>query len=168
MVDPRKIVGNHIRAKAKHVTSDAECKHRYGSNLNTKMLYGVVVGVENIINTTTKSSKTMITGTYNLSGGIEKTKKLHLINIQAVLPGDVDDLLIETTPLETGPRYYLQQQFDRQINITIQETTIYNNRVTKNDNTNNDMITEDTIRDIASRAIAQTLESHLDRCIFCK
>jgi hypothetical protein len=32
--------------------------------------------------------------------------------------------------------------------------------VKKNDTINNDMITEDTIRDISSRAIAQTLESH--------
>jgi hypothetical protein len=104
MVDPQKVVCNHIRAKAKHVTSDAECKRRYGSNWNTKMLYGVVVDVENIVNATTKTSKTMITGTYNLSGGKEKTKKLHLISIQAVIPGDVDDSLIETTPLETGPR----------------------------------------------------------------
>jgi hypothetical protein len=104
MVDPRKVVGNHIRAKAKHVTSDAECKRRYGSNWNTKMLYGVVVDVENIVNPTTKTRNRMITGTYNLSGGIAKTNKIHLINIQEVLPGNDDDLLIETPPLETGPR----------------------------------------------------------------
>jgi hypothetical protein len=66
----------------------------------------------------------MITGTYNLSGGAKKTKEIHLINIQAVLPGDVDDSLVETPPLERGPRQYLQQQFDRQIDITIQETII--------------------------------------------
>jgi hypothetical protein len=66
MVYPRKVVGNRIRAKAKHVTSDVECKRRYGSNWKTKMLYGVVVDVENIINPTLKSNKTMITGTYNL------------------------------------------------------------------------------------------------------
>jgi hypothetical protein len=41
----------------KHVTSDAECKRRYGSNWNTKMMYGVVVNVENIINPTTKAAK---------------------------------------------------------------------------------------------------------------
>jgi hypothetical protein len=104
MVDPQKVVGNPIRAKANHVTSDAECKRRYGANWNTKMLYGVVVDVENIVNPTTNTRKTMITGTYNLSGGIEKTKKLLLINIQVVLTGDVDYSLIETTPLETGPR----------------------------------------------------------------
>jgi hypothetical protein len=104
IVDPRKVVGNHIRSKSKYVTSDAECKRRYGSNWNTKMLYGVVVEVENTINPTTKSNKTMITGTYNLSRGIEKTKKLKLINIQAVLPGDVNYSLIETPPLETDPR----------------------------------------------------------------
>jgi hypothetical protein len=66
MVDLRKVIGNYIRANAKHVTSDDECMRRYGSNWNTKMLYGVVVDVENIINPTTKTSKTMITGTYNL------------------------------------------------------------------------------------------------------
>jgi hypothetical protein len=79
-------------------------KRRHGSNWNTKMLYGVVVDVENIMNPTTKSSKTTITGTCNLSGGIEKTKMLHLFNIQTVLPGEVDDLLLEKPPLETGPR----------------------------------------------------------------
>jgi hypothetical protein len=113
------------------------------------MLYNVVVDVENIINPTTKTSKTTITGTYNLSGGTQMTKKLHLVNIQAVLPGDGDDSLIETTPLETGPRQNQQQQFDRQIDITIQETTINNKRVNKNDTINNDLITEDTIGDIA-------------------
>jgi hypothetical protein len=68
------------------------------------MLYDVVVDVENIVNPTTKTSKTMITVTYNLSGGTQKTKKIHLINIQAVLPGDDEDWLIETPPLEAGPR----------------------------------------------------------------
>jgi hypothetical protein len=68
MVDPPKAVGNHIRANAKHVISDAECKRRCRSNWNTKMLYNVVFDVEKIIKSTTKSSKTMITGTYNLSG----------------------------------------------------------------------------------------------------
>jgi hypothetical protein len=104
MVYPQKVIGIHIRAKSKHGTSDAKCKRRYGSNWNMKLLYGVVVDVENIVNPTTKTRKTMITGTYNLLGGIEKTKKPHLINIKAVLPGDVDVLLIETPPLETGPR----------------------------------------------------------------
>jgi uncharacterized protein with ATP-grasp and redox domains len=60
-------------------------------------------------------------------------------------------MLVETPPLEKGPRQYLQQQFDRQIDKTIQETTINDNRVTKNDPITNDMITEDIIRDIATR-----------------
>jgi hypothetical protein len=160
MVDPRKVAGKHITSIAKHFTRDAKCKCRCRSNWSTKMLYNVVVNVEKIIKPTAKSCKTVITGTYNLSGGTQMTIKLHLVNIQAPLPADVDDLLVETPLMEKDPSQYLQQQCDLQIDITIQETTINDNRVTKNDTIINYMITEDIIRDIASRAITQALEPH--------
>jgi hypothetical protein len=92
--------------------------------LEHQMWYGFVVDVKNIINPTTKSSKTMITGTYNLSGGLEKTKKLHLINIQAILPGDVDDLLNRNASFCKRP--------NTKSTTTIQSTDRYND--TRDDN----------------------------------
>jgi hypothetical protein len=137
MVDPRKVVGNHIREKAKHVTSDAECKRRYGSNWNTKTLYGVVVNVENIIKQQQKAGNN---DNRHLQPVRWNTKDEEATSRQ-YSSGFTDDIMVETPPLEKGPRQYLQQQIDRQIDITIQETTINDNRVTKNDTIINYMIT---------------------------
>ena len=57
MKDERKVVGNIIKAKAKHVSNNIDCQRRFGSNWKTKEVYGVAVDVENIVNDKTKSKK---------------------------------------------------------------------------------------------------------------
>ena len=42
MVDPRCAVGAFVKAKALHVTSNAECSRRYGAGKKDKWLVGVV------------------------------------------------------------------------------------------------------------------------------
>ena len=44
-IDSRRVVGAKVHAKAIHVTSEAECARRYGSNKNTKWLNGIVNNV---------------------------------------------------------------------------------------------------------------------------
>ena len=44
-LDPRKIVGNRVYAKANHVTALAECARRFGARSKTKEISGVVVEV---------------------------------------------------------------------------------------------------------------------------
>ena len=51
--DLRHVVGNHVEAKACHVTSSAKCTQRYGSNKNTKMVSGIVMAMDVVTNAQT-------------------------------------------------------------------------------------------------------------------
>ena len=44
-LDPRRVIGNTVYAKAIHVTNHSECAQRYGSNKKYKLLKGVVLEV---------------------------------------------------------------------------------------------------------------------------
>ena len=44
-LDPRRVIGNTVHAKAIHVTNHSECARHYGSNKNSKLLKGVVLEV---------------------------------------------------------------------------------------------------------------------------
>jgi hypothetical protein len=43
MIDPRKVTRTAVVAKAKHVLHESECRRRYGSLWETKVLEGVVL-----------------------------------------------------------------------------------------------------------------------------
>ena len=57
-VDPRRIVGSIVEAKACHVMNLAECSRCYGSNSKTKRVQGIVTHVEVIKNLILKVVKT--------------------------------------------------------------------------------------------------------------
>ena len=61
--DKRKIVGELVYAKAKHVTSGAECSRLFGARANQKELPGKVIEV-NQIPTTNNRSNTYIIAYY--------------------------------------------------------------------------------------------------------
>ena len=44
-LDPRRVIGNTVYAKAIHVTNQSECARRYGPNKKSKLLKGVVLEV---------------------------------------------------------------------------------------------------------------------------
>ena len=80
--DPRKTVGGSVKAKALHVTSEAECARRYGALKASKWLTGVVQFVE-VEQTRTNRTRTLITAEYQLGGGHTKVKKLNIRSVQA-------------------------------------------------------------------------------------
>lgn len=75
-------IGDAIEAKAIHVTSEAECARRYGSNSKTKFLNGIVTA---IINHPTPSGRRnwYEAGTYDLGGGEFMRAKLHNRSVRA-------------------------------------------------------------------------------------
>ena len=84
VVDTRLVVGNQVKAKATHVTSDAECARRYGADFREKWLTGVVVDIVVDSNNKTKRKLKKVVADYKLSEGIIKRKKIALQSIKAV------------------------------------------------------------------------------------
>ena len=83
MVDPRKVVGNIVIAKACHITSLAECARRYGANKQTKTLEGVVVDVIVERSDPGKKGATKIVADYDLGGGVIKRASINIRSIKA-------------------------------------------------------------------------------------
>jgi hypothetical protein len=79
-VDPRRVIGASITAKAAHVSNLAEFTR---SNKKTKLLLGTVAAVTNTCNCSTNRNTMTITGDYNLGGG---TMKQTTLNIRSVHP----------------------------------------------------------------------------------
>ncbi len=63
-------------AKAKHITSNAECARRYGSLKNTKWIPGVVDEVLTVRNEVSGRTATSIVAMYNFGDGVLKKKTL--------------------------------------------------------------------------------------------
>ena len=84
-VDPRRIVGSMVEAKACHVMNLAECSHRYGSNSKTKRVQGIMTHVEVIKNLTTNRITTFVTAAYDLGGTMIHPCRLNIQSVKAVL-----------------------------------------------------------------------------------
>ena len=85
--DKRRVVGETVHAKACHVTNLAECERRYGAKLKTKEVVGVVVSVEYVPTATRKPNRRncMVTGDFQLGGGVVKRKMLNVRSVKARL-----------------------------------------------------------------------------------
>ena len=81
--DPRRQVGQWVHAKAAHVTSEAECRRRYGSLSTSKWLDGVVEAVVQEP-TPTNHVSTFIIAKYYLDN---RTTKRQRLNIRSVRSG---------------------------------------------------------------------------------
>jgi hypothetical protein len=79
--DPRRVVGTRVHAKALHVTSEAECRRRYGSLQGTKLVSGTVVDVE--ISKTGQRANVIITKDFNLGPSFVKRKRLNGCSVYA-------------------------------------------------------------------------------------
>ena len=66
--DPRPIVSSMVEAKACPVMNLAECSRRYGSNIKTKRVQGIITHVEGIKNSTTNMTTAFVTAAYDLGG----------------------------------------------------------------------------------------------------
>ena len=64
--DPRKVIGARVTTRAKLITSEAECKRRYGSNWATKVVEGIV---REVIRTEQKNEPPTLSW---LNGSLEK------------------------------------------------------------------------------------------------
>jgi hypothetical protein len=76
VTDPRKVVGCHVLAKARHVLAEGQCRRNYGSLWKQKVLKGTVIAVTNEAKEGGTGRKTTyIVASYDI-GGEFKTKKL--------------------------------------------------------------------------------------------
>jgi hypothetical protein len=80
MVDPRRVIGSIVTAKACHVMSMVECARRYGSNKSTKVLEGVIVEVVVVRNVGNNRTTTNITADYSLTDCVKRAT----LNIRCV------------------------------------------------------------------------------------
>jgi hypothetical protein len=80
--NPRVVVGSFICAKVCHVTSDAKCKHLFGSNWNTKMLQGSVLRAFQQ-HSAAGRRYWIVVANYELSMGHTKVKELAMQSIIA-------------------------------------------------------------------------------------
>ena len=76
-------VNDRIRAKALHVTSEAECSRRFGSNFKAKLLNGQVISVENKPTKTGRISW-HVRAKYDLGGGTSKVTTLNVRSVKAL------------------------------------------------------------------------------------
>ena len=97
-LDPRKVVGNVVLAKACHITSDAECKRLYGSNWNTKMVQGTIVRAYQHTNISNRRYCWFVVANYELTAGRIKEKELAMRNVVAERP-----VMTPTTMMTTEP-----------------------------------------------------------------
>ena len=83
-VDPRRIVGSMVEAKACHVTNLAECLHHYGSNSKMKRVQGIMTHVEVIKNSTTNRTMTFVMTAYDLGGTTICPWRLNIQSVKVV------------------------------------------------------------------------------------
>ena len=91
--DPRRKVGERVFAKACHVTSLAECAHRYGARAKSKEVPGVVIEVMTA-KTKNNRTNTYVLAEYSFGGGVTKRVKLNIRSVlkEVSVPQDaVDD-----------------------------------------------------------------------------
>jgi hypothetical protein len=81
--DPRRVVGARVHAKALQVSSEAECRRRYGSLQSTKLVSGTVVDVE--ISKTGQRANVFITADSNIDPSFVKRQRL---NVRSVYTGE--------------------------------------------------------------------------------
>jgi hypothetical protein len=81
--DPRRVVGARVHAKDLHVTSEAECRRRYGILKGTKLVSGTVVDVET--SKTGQRANVFITADFNVDPSFVKRKRL---NVRSVYAGE--------------------------------------------------------------------------------
>jgi Transposase IS4 len=87
MVDPRRVIGSIVIAKACHVMSLVECARRYGSNKSTKILEGVVAEVVVVRNAGNNRTTTNITADYSLTDCVKRAT----LNIRCVTAKRVEE-----------------------------------------------------------------------------
>ncbi len=84
MSESRQIVGKIVRAKAIHVTNEAECERRYWRNKSTKLVQGHVAEVHNG-QSRTGCSQYFLTCNFDFlfgGGGVSKKKKLNIRSVK--------------------------------------------------------------------------------------
>ena len=83
-IDPQKLVGKILEAKALHVTSLAECLKRYGANISSKWLKGFVVNTTTTMSSTKNRTAITVTEDYNLVEGTIKGATITIRSFKAV------------------------------------------------------------------------------------
>jgi len=85
-VDARLVIGNAVQTRAKLVTSDAECRRLYGSLWKTKVVSGIVRGVEKPLRNGRR--QTLVTADWNLQ---ERVKRVTLLLVNVKPPASQND-----------------------------------------------------------------------------
>ena len=89
MTEPRRTIGGHIKAKACHVSSEAECKRRFGRNWKSKEVFGSVVELKSTRNPISGHARTLVVGDFDIGGGTISRKEINIRSVRNVtLEGD--------------------------------------------------------------------------------
>jgi hypothetical protein len=81
-IDPRRIPGAIIEAKAIHIKSEAEAGRSFGGQKQSKMILGVDKEVHITKNQETGRTQTTITADFELALGVIKRKTLHIKSVR--------------------------------------------------------------------------------------
>jgi Transposase IS4 len=104
LVDPRKVVGNPIKAKATHVLFDDEASRRFGSNAATKLVDGEVIEVKYVLNPKTNKRSCYIIGQYFISAERTKVKELNIRSVmvreEVVVEAVEEPAVVPIQPME--------------------------------------------------------------------
>jgi Transposase IS4 len=98
-IDPRKVVGNYVKTKAKYVHHISECARRYGNKSETYMLQGVVEEVVMERSATAKRASTKIKANYDLGTGEFRRATINLASVQRSYIGED----VNAEPQPTAP-----------------------------------------------------------------
>ena len=103
--DKRRVVGETVHAKACRVTNLAECARRYGVKSKTKEVVGVVVSVEYTPTANRNSNRRncMVTGDFQLGGGVVKRKMLNVRSVKAGEPPGQEQQQENSENSQTAP-----------------------------------------------------------------
>ena len=118
--DKRKIVGEKVYAKAKHVTSDAECSRLFGARAKQKELPGKVIEV-NEFRTRNNRSSTSITADYVFPNGRIKRKTLNIRSVLKSVSNQLDEVVI--SPVSPPPNSTSTETKTETVNATAQSVT---------------------------------------------
>ena len=81
-IDPRKVVGNVVIAKAIHVRNETWCRGRYGSLIKTAEVQGIFTNVEKVKKSDNGAAQTYVTAIFELGDDDNKLVRLHLTNLK--------------------------------------------------------------------------------------